>query len=164
MPPFVRSGCRTGKALRLFWARGCEATSIGDPTAAMGIGTPSRYAAFGDKATLFNEVVQAVDARYGSFIARARRGADRRGDGAPHSFAARLRGDQRRTQHHQPEIADLARATDAAMGMSQAARDGASLDQLKRVAEMAMHGWPSATGGWISRQIRLGDRELSEPT
>ncbi|WP_062986468.1 TetR/AcrR family transcriptional regulator [Nocardia anaemiae] len=59
------------KALRLFWARGYEATSIGDLTAAMGIGAPSLYAAFGDKATLFNEVVQVFGARYGSFIARA---------------------------------------------------------------------------------------------
>ncbi|WP_327093784.1 TetR/AcrR family transcriptional regulator [Nocardia vinacea] len=59
------------KALRLFWARGYEATSIGDLTAAMGIGAPSLYAAFGDKATLFNEVVQVFGARYGSFIPRA---------------------------------------------------------------------------------------------
>lgn len=59
------------EALRLFWARGYEATSIGDLTAAMGIGAPSLYAAFGDKATLFNEVVQAFGARYGSFIPRA---------------------------------------------------------------------------------------------
>ncbi|MEV6333186.1 TetR/AcrR family transcriptional regulator [Nocardia vinacea] len=59
------------KALRLFWARGYEATSIGDLTAAMGIGAPSLYAAFGDKATLFSEVVQVFGARYGSFIPRA---------------------------------------------------------------------------------------------
>ncbi|WP_433524829.1 TetR/AcrR family transcriptional regulator [Nocardia pseudovaccinii] len=59
------------KALRLFWARGYEATSIGDLTAAMGIGAPSLYAAFGDKATLFNEVVQVFGTRYGSFIPRA---------------------------------------------------------------------------------------------
>ncbi|WP_107659297.1 TetR/AcrR family transcriptional regulator [Nocardia suismassiliense] len=59
------------KATRLFWARGYEATSIGDLTAAMGIGAPSLYAAFGDKATLFNEAVQTFGARYGQFIARA---------------------------------------------------------------------------------------------
>ncbi|WP_433199165.1 TetR/AcrR family transcriptional regulator [Nocardia sp. CA-107356] len=59
------------KALRLFWARGYEATSIGDLTAAMGIGAPSLYAAFGDKATLFSEVVQVFGTRYGGFIARA---------------------------------------------------------------------------------------------
>ncbi|PXX68572.1 TetR family transcriptional regulator [Nocardia tenerifensis] len=59
------------KATRLFWARGYEATSIGDLTAAMGIGAPSLYAAFGDKATLFGEVVRSFGARYGQFIPRA---------------------------------------------------------------------------------------------
>ncbi|GAA5089570.1 TetR/AcrR family transcriptional regulator [Nocardia iowensis] len=59
------------KAMRLFWARGYEATSIGELTAAMGIGAPSLYAAFGDKATLFGEVVQNFGARYGQFVARA---------------------------------------------------------------------------------------------
>ncbi|MBF6195372.1 TetR/AcrR family transcriptional regulator [Nocardia implantans] len=59
------------KAMRLFWARGYEATSIGDLTAAMGIGAPSLYAAFGDKKTLFTEVVANFGARYGGFVARA---------------------------------------------------------------------------------------------
>ncbi len=57
--------------MRLFWARGYEATSIGDLTAAMGIGAPSLYAAFGDKKTLFGEVVANFGARYGGFVARA---------------------------------------------------------------------------------------------
>lgn len=59
------------KAIRLFWTRGYEATSIGDLTAELGIGAPSLYAAFGDKATLFAEVVRAFGARYGGFIPRA---------------------------------------------------------------------------------------------
>ncbi len=57
--------------MRLFWARGYEATSIGDLTAAMGIGAPSLYAAFGDKATLFSEAVASFGARYGGFVVRA---------------------------------------------------------------------------------------------
>ncbi|MFC9893657.1 TetR/AcrR family transcriptional regulator [Nocardia sp. NPDC127579] len=59
------------KAVRLFWTRGYEATSIGDLTAELGIGAPSLYAAFGDKATLFAEVVRAFGARYGGFLPRA---------------------------------------------------------------------------------------------
>ncbi len=57
--------------MRLFWERGYEATSIGDLTAAMGIGAPSLYAAFGDKKTLFAEAVASFGARYGGFVTRA---------------------------------------------------------------------------------------------
>jgi AcrR family transcriptional regulator len=45
-------------ATRLFWERGYEATSIGDLTEAMGIRPGSLYAAFGDKKSLFREVVR----------------------------------------------------------------------------------------------------------
>ncbi|MGK5498514.1 TetR/AcrR family transcriptional regulator [Streptomyces sp. URMC 125] len=59
------------KALRAFWEHGYEATSIADLTRAMGIAAPSLYAAFGDKRTLFEEVVEAYVNRYGGFIGRA---------------------------------------------------------------------------------------------
>ncbi|TLF74807.1 TetR/AcrR family transcriptional regulator [Nocardia cyriacigeorgica] len=59
------------KAMLLFWSRGYEATSISDLTEAMGIGAPSLYAAFGDKATLFAEVVRTFGERYGGFSAAA---------------------------------------------------------------------------------------------
>ncbi|MEW2359036.1 TetR/AcrR family transcriptional regulator [Spirillospora sp. NPDC029432] len=59
------------QAMLLFWAHGYDATSIADLTRAMGIGAPSLYAAFGDKRTLFDEVVDHHRARYGEFMARA---------------------------------------------------------------------------------------------
>ncbi|MEU4475124.1 TetR/AcrR family transcriptional regulator [Micromonospora sp. NPDC023888] len=49
-------------ATRLFWERGYQATSISELTEAMGIRPASLYAAFGDKQSLFKEVV----ATYGS--------------------------------------------------------------------------------------------------
>ncbi|MEU6891644.1 TetR/AcrR family transcriptional regulator [Streptomyces sp. NPDC046557] len=58
-------------AMRVFWERGYEATSIADLTRELGIGAPSLYAAFGDKRTLFEEVVTAYGGRYGGFAAVA---------------------------------------------------------------------------------------------
>lgn len=45
-------------ATRLFWRKGYEATSIADLTTAMGIGSPSLYAAFGSKEALYVEAVR----------------------------------------------------------------------------------------------------------
>ena len=59
------------KALRAFWEHGYEATSVADLTRTMGIAAPSLYAAFGDKRTLFEEVVEVYVRRYGGFIERA---------------------------------------------------------------------------------------------
>jgi AcrR family transcriptional regulator len=54
------------KALLAFWQHGYE-----DLTRVMDIGTPSLYAAFGDKRSLFEEVVREYGAKYGSFGDRA---------------------------------------------------------------------------------------------
>ncbi len=45
------------KATRLFWIKGYEATSIADLTEAMGVGSPSLYAAFGSKEALYVEAL-----------------------------------------------------------------------------------------------------------
>lgn len=46
------------KAMRVFWSKGYEATSISDLKDAMGIGSPSLYAAFGSKEALFAEAIR----------------------------------------------------------------------------------------------------------
>lgn len=46
------------QAMRLFWIKGFEPTSITDLTQAMGIGSPSLYAAFGSKEALYAEALR----------------------------------------------------------------------------------------------------------
>ncbi|MGW1928619.1 TetR/AcrR family transcriptional regulator [Streptomyces sp. NPDC001919] len=59
------------KATLAFWEHGYETTSVADLTRAMGISAPSLYAAFGDKRTLFEEVVEAYAGSYGAYGGRA---------------------------------------------------------------------------------------------
>lgn len=58
-------------AIAVFWEYGYDATSIALLTAALGIGAPSLYAAFGDKRTLFLEVLDRYHRTYGAFTRRA---------------------------------------------------------------------------------------------
>ena len=55
-------------ALNAFWRDGYEATSIAGLTAAIGINPPSLYAAFGDKACLFQEAADNYTRRFRSGV------------------------------------------------------------------------------------------------
>ncbi|WP_086563512.1 TetR/AcrR family transcriptional regulator [Streptomyces africanus] len=177
------------KALLAFWEHGYEATSVSDLTRVMDIGAPSLYAAFGDKQSLFEEVVQVYGTRYGSFTDRALAEEPTARDavertlreaataytepGHPHgclvvhaaancstpeveqslrdrrnaniaAFESRIRADAAAgVLPPGADAAALARYTGAMIqGMSQQARDGASREELERVAEIAMSIWP----------------------
>src|SRR5215471_2594692 len=58
-------------ALRLFWRRGFEPTSISDLTKAMRITPPALYTAYGDKKRLFLEAVGRYEQEAGSFAQKA---------------------------------------------------------------------------------------------
>jgi AcrR family transcriptional regulator len=62
--------------MELFWQRGFEGTSMADLTAAMEIGPPSLYAAFGSKERLFREAVEHYVESVGAAIWRAMTTAD----------------------------------------------------------------------------------------
>jgi AcrR family transcriptional regulator len=59
------------KAMRLFWRKGYEGTSLSDLTDEMGITRPSLYAAFGKKEELFFKVLDRYDRETSSFIQAA---------------------------------------------------------------------------------------------
>jgi AcrR family transcriptional regulator len=55
-------------AMRLFWIKGYEATSVADLTEVMGVGTTSLYAAFGSKDELYAEALQHYCAVYDDLV------------------------------------------------------------------------------------------------
>ncbi|MFJ4769859.1 TetR/AcrR family transcriptional regulator [Streptomyces uncialis] len=59
------------RAMDTFWEYGYEATSMTDLTAAMGISSPSLYAAFGSKERLFREAVELYERTAGEPVSRA---------------------------------------------------------------------------------------------
>lgn len=79
----ISTSCRPGRprafdadaaleqAMRVFWEKGYEGTSLTDLTTAMGINRPSLYAAFGNKEELFRKVVDRYGRGRGSYLCAA---------------------------------------------------------------------------------------------
>ncbi|MEV6253031.1 TetR/AcrR family transcriptional regulator [Nocardia sp. NPDC051929] len=61
------------RAMEVFWEHGYEGASMNDLTAAMGINSPSLYAAFGGKEALFRAAVDLYGHTDGGYTARALR-------------------------------------------------------------------------------------------
>jgi len=59
------------KAMRLFWTKSYEGTSVADLTKTLGIGRPSLYAAFGDKQSLFRAALKRYGAGPAGYVAAA---------------------------------------------------------------------------------------------
>ena len=55
-------------AMRLFWEKGFEGTSLSDLTAGMGIQRPSLYAAFGDKKELFEAALRKYTGDHAAYV------------------------------------------------------------------------------------------------
>lgn len=174
-------------AMHLFWRKGYAATSISDLTGAMGIGSPSLYAAFGAKEALYAEAlahyartyeatawggfyaaetaraaVEAflrdtaaglIAAANGCMVTLSAAGSEGNEElgalvaAARNATLVRLkeRIDEAKTAGEIDRSVDshgLARFVQTVQnGMSLIARDGAGLDELADVVDMAMLGW-----------------------
>ena len=59
------------QALRVFWSKGYEGTSLTDLTEAMGITRPSLYAAFGNKEQLFRKALDLYEREKMDYVGKA---------------------------------------------------------------------------------------------
>ena len=59
------------RALKVFWQKGYEGTSLSDLTAAMGINRPSLYAAYGNKEALFRKALERYIEGSAAFLRRS---------------------------------------------------------------------------------------------
>jgi AcrR family transcriptional regulator len=59
------------QALRVFWSKGYDSTSLTDLTEAMGITRPSLYAAFGNKEALFRKALDLYEREKLAYVGRA---------------------------------------------------------------------------------------------
>ena len=116
------------EALRVFWEKGYEGTSLNDLTEAMGITRPSLYAAFGNKESLFRKALDLYEREKLAYIRKALEQPTAEGDLPPHI---------------DPE--GLMRVLIAMLqGISVQANQGATREELDRLVESGLALWPSA--------------------
>jgi AcrR family transcriptional regulator len=72
-PRAFHRGAALRRAMEVFWDHGYEGSSVSDLTTAMGINSPSLYAAFGCKEQLFREAVAHYNETEGAAAATALR-------------------------------------------------------------------------------------------
>ncbi len=77
-------------ALMAFWRNGYEATSMADLVSAMGINSPSIYAAYGSKEELFCEAVQRYRTHHAAEVLNALNGASDAASGIAAMFEAAI--------------------------------------------------------------------------
>jgi AcrR family transcriptional regulator len=141
------------QAMRLFWERGYDETSVADLTRAMGIAAPSLYAAFGDKRALFEEAVERYESlpdapvAAGSIEGMLMRAADEyTKPGQPRGcfILSEPALEPRRTASWEAirerlgEDAPASFVSAVMAGMSARARDGASREELEAIAALAL--------------------------
>jgi AcrR family transcriptional regulator len=59
------------RAMRVFWQHGYEGAALSDLTTAMGITRPSLYAAYGNKESLFEQVLQRYSEQVAGYVREA---------------------------------------------------------------------------------------------
>ncbi|MEO3928409.1 TetR/AcrR family transcriptional regulator [Micromonosporaceae bacterium B7E4] len=117
-------------ALHKFWQRGFEPVSVAELTAAMGITPPSLYAAFGDKKTLFREVVERYQQTHGAFFATALAAEESVRDGVARALRAAA------VEYTRPEHPPGCLVISAAVNCTAASADITELLRAQRAANL----------------------------
>jgi TetR/AcrR family transcriptional regulator, copper-responsive repressor len=117
-------------ALHKFWQRGFEPVSVAELTAAMGITPPSLYAAFGDKKTLFREVVERYQQTHGAFFATALAAEESVRDGVARALRAAA------VEYTRPEHPPGCLVISAAVNCTAASADITELLRAQRTANI----------------------------
>jgi AcrR family transcriptional regulator len=117
-------------AMHEFWQRGFEPVSVAELTAAMGITPPSLYAAFGDKKTLFREVVERYQQTHGTFFATALAAEESVRDGVARALRAAA------MEYTRPEHPPGCLILNAAVNCTPASADITELLRAQRAANI----------------------------